>query len=180
MNNKINFGRQDGVDLRDLLESRLSSINILIDANDKNYKQRFENVVEATKSALAAADRAVTKAESATEKRFEGVNEFRNTLSDQQRTFIPRQEVDLTFKNIASRIDDANRDIDKIRTEQGSFLPTASYELRHSELKSQIVDLKTTLAGMQGSKIGIGQGMGYIIGVIGVIGAVVAVIIKFA
>ena len=37
-------------------------------------------------------DKAITKADAANEKRFEGVNEFRNTLQDQQRTFMTRTE----------------------------------------------------------------------------------------
>jgi acyl transferase domain-containing protein len=40
-------------------------------------------------------DRAVQKLETATEKRFEGVNEFRAQLADQQRTLMPRQEAEL-------------------------------------------------------------------------------------
>jgi hypothetical protein len=43
--------------------------------------------------ALTAAEKAVTKAEVATEKRFESVNEFRLTLSDQTKTFVSRGEL---------------------------------------------------------------------------------------
>ena len=100
-----NFGRSDGVDLKTYLCDRLEAVFTLINERDKNYNQRFDNVVEATKSALAAADRAVNKAEMATEKRFEGVNEFRNTLSDQQRTFISRTELDVMFESINDKID---------------------------------------------------------------------------
>jgi hypothetical protein len=44
--------------------------------------------------ALAASDKAVLKAENATEKRFEGVNEFRAQLTDQANTFMPRLEAE--------------------------------------------------------------------------------------
>ena len=43
--------------------------------------------------ALQAAEKAVTKAELAAEKRFESVNEFRNQLKDQTGTFITRNEL---------------------------------------------------------------------------------------
>ena len=106
MRNNGNLTKDDGVDLKDLFNSQIENIRTLINANDKNYNQRFDNVIEATKSALAAADRAVNKAEQATEKRFEGVNEFRNTLSDQQRTFVPRAEIEILIKSINEKIED--------------------------------------------------------------------------
>jgi hypothetical protein len=106
-----NFGRQDGVDLKTLLEARVDNLKTLIDANDKNYNQRFENVLQATQSALAASDRAVTKAEMASEKRFDAVNEFRATLADQQRSFIPRNEVEVITKGINDRMEKVENSI---------------------------------------------------------------------
>lgn len=58
-------------------------IKELMHEQDRRYEQRF-----------AAAQEAVLKAEMASEKRFEGVNEFRAQLADQQRTFIPRIEAE--------------------------------------------------------------------------------------
>ena len=51
-----------------------------------------------------SAKEAILKAEAATEERFKGVNEFRNTLSDQQRTFIPRSEAELQNSNLNDRL----------------------------------------------------------------------------
>lgn len=66
---------------------------------------RFEAQEKAVQSALAAADRAVQKAESATEKRFEGVNEFRASLADNSRTLMPRAEAEQQFKALAEKTD---------------------------------------------------------------------------
>jgi hypothetical protein len=104
MSNGTDFGKQDGVDLKDLFNAQFKNIQTLIDANDKGYNQRFENVIQATQAALAAADRAVNKAEAAAEKRFEGVNEFRETLADQQRNLMPRAEVELQNKAINNQL----------------------------------------------------------------------------
>jgi hypothetical protein len=71
---------------------------------DKRYAQRFQDSGTAVNAALQAAEKAVTKAEAASEKRFESVNEFRNTLSDQARTFIPRAEADLRMGTIESQL----------------------------------------------------------------------------
>ena len=64
-------------------------ILLLFEKESKRVDGRFE-----------ALDKAVTKAEEATEKRFESVNEFRAQLNDQTRTFIPRNELEEKLKYI--------------------------------------------------------------------------------
>lgn len=59
---------------------------------------------EAISAALSSADKAVLKAEMASEKRFESVNEFRATLSDQQRDMATKSECDLRFKAVEDRL----------------------------------------------------------------------------
>ena len=76
----------------------------LLEAKEQRDTERFQAQCEMTALALTAADRAVTKAETATEKRFESVNEFRSTLSDQSRTLMPRAESELQFKAVMSDI----------------------------------------------------------------------------
>ena len=99
------FSHVDGVDLRDLFTAQIDNIRTLINANDKNYNQRFDNVTAATNAALAASDRAVTKAELASEKRFDAVNEFRATLADQQRNLMPRNEVEIINNSLSERLE---------------------------------------------------------------------------
>lgn len=99
-----------------IIEDQKELLMKVIEANDVRYDQRFEASKEAITAALSAAkeaitaalsasDRAVLKAESANEKRFEGVNEFRSTLADQQRTLMPRTEAEAIFKNMGEKID---------------------------------------------------------------------------
>lgn len=70
---------------------------------DRRDEQRFEAQQQAVRDALVAqekavnaallaAQQAVTKAEMAAEKRFDSVNEFRATLSDQANMLMPRSE----------------------------------------------------------------------------------------
>lgn len=83
--------------------------------SDRRYEQRFEDQQTAISAALAAARTAVdaalasakdavSKAEAAAEKRFEGVNEFRATLADQQRDLMPRPEAEQRMKTIEERL----------------------------------------------------------------------------
>lgn len=76
----------------------------MAEQNSQNV-QRFEAQEKAVAAALAAAKEAVIKAEAAAEKRFEGVNEFRATLADQQRTLMPRQEAELAMDSMKEKID---------------------------------------------------------------------------
>jgi hypothetical protein len=104
------------------VETVLTHLTDVGDERDRRYEQRFVAQALATDAALAAAERAVLKAEAAAEKRFEGVNEFRATLSDQQRTLIPRAEVEVMLRGINDKIsalektqdaDRAQRDADR-------------------------------------------------------------------
>lgn len=72
--------------LKEHLESMMAS-------RDKAVDTALIAAEKAVAAALAAAKEAVAKAETASEKRFESVNEFRKTLSDQTASFIPRSEV---------------------------------------------------------------------------------------
>lgn len=69
--------------------------------HDLRYQQRFDAQAQAIKDALLAAEKAVSKAETANEKRFDGVNEFRRALTDQTATFVSRIE----FNALKERMD---------------------------------------------------------------------------
>lgn len=79
-------------------------LEALINENDRRYEQRFVSQQREVGLALAAVKEASSKEETATEKRFEGVNEFRAALSDQQRTLMPRAESELLIKSLDERI----------------------------------------------------------------------------
>ena len=63
--------------------------------------QRFLSSQDAVQAALKSAELAVNKAEVAAEKRFDNVNEFRQTLSDQTKTFVTEDK----FSGLAHQVD---------------------------------------------------------------------------
>lgn len=88
----------------------------LIDERDRQYLARWEAQQSAIAAAFAAQEKAIAaallaakeavqKAELATEKRFESVNEFRQTLSDQTQTFMPRAEFDRAMAAMNEKLD---------------------------------------------------------------------------
>jgi hypothetical protein len=74
-------------------DTALAHVLALRDADDTRYEQRFLAQEKSVAAALHAAEKATDKADTAAEKRFDGVNEFRATLKDQQGTYITRTEV---------------------------------------------------------------------------------------
>ena len=108
-------------------EALYKHIITLMDANDKRYSDKIADLDEKNKSAIkdlkeytntivvaqeraiavamAAADKAVGKAEMAVEKRLEGMNEFRQQMADQQKTYITRNEYDLNHKALEIKME---------------------------------------------------------------------------
>jgi hypothetical protein len=98
----------------------LDHLLALLAEKDLRDQQRFDGQQQALTAALlaadtavraaqAAAEKAVAKAEAATEKRFESVNEFRKTLSDQTASFPSRVEL----QALADRVADLATRLDK-------------------------------------------------------------------
>jgi hypothetical protein len=120
------------------LDTLYTHVMELREADDRRYAERFEASQkaieaallaqkEAVNTALAAHKEAVTKAENATERRFESVNEFRKQLNDQQATYISRTEVDARQASMAKDIAAMTKELDRLRAErEGSKLGWAA------------------------------------------------------
>lgn len=70
------------------------------DMSDAILRERDAKLVDKFESLATA----INKAETATEKRFEGVNEFRATLSDQQKTFLTATEYKSAHQNLVDLV----------------------------------------------------------------------------
>jgi hypothetical protein len=86
---------------------------------DRRYEDRFTAMDEKTSLALTASEKAVSKAETATEKRFDAVNEFRGQLKDQAATLLPRAESDGKFKSYDEKFEDMKKEIGALRESRG-------------------------------------------------------------
>lgn len=106
----------------------------VIQEKEKRYEQRF-----------IAQQEAVLKAEAATEKRFESVNEFRDTLKDQQITFATKVEIATANDYIGKAIEKNQNDLNDVRLKIPSLLTADEYALRHTELQLQITSVRDTI-----------------------------------
>jgi chromosome segregation ATPase len=91
------------VSLRDHILARLEEMNL-------RYDDRFEAQEKAVASALAAAKEAVNKAESATERRLEGLNELRKVVQDISSLQMPRAEAEQRIQQLVEKVDELKRD----------------------------------------------------------------------
>jgi len=89
----------------EILLEKIIAIKNVMDERDTRYEQRFKAMDEKTGLALTSSKEAVTKAEIATEKRFDSVNEFRKTLADQASGFMPRQEYVSNHQSLVDKIE---------------------------------------------------------------------------
>lgn len=97
------------------------------DETDRRYEQRFVAQERAVEAALTSAKEAVLKAETASEKRFEGVNEFRATLADQAATLISRTEVEQVIKALDEKVDAVTGRMDRLDGRSGGLNSSWGY-----------------------------------------------------
>lgn len=88
------------------LSFALINLNQRFEAQDKSTTIALTAADRAVQAALTAAKEAVQKAEAAAEKRFDSVNEFRNTLKDQQLLLMTRAEAEARLKDMDRRLSD--------------------------------------------------------------------------
>src|ERR1700733_15239409 len=108
---------------------------------------------EAVQAALVSAKEAVNKAESANERRFESVNEFRASLADKARLQMPRLECEALFKGMGEKMETSSKQT-----------------IARVDLLSQ-----QSIANA-GKKAGIADGWGFAIGAVGLVLAVVSIV----
>src|ERR1035437_6650504 len=96
------------------IESLKAYFDMRLTERDQWINAKFIDQKEAVDAALASADRAVQKAETTSETRFAGINEFRSTLSDQQKMLMTRTEYDSNHKSLVEKIDGVSSRLDKM------------------------------------------------------------------
>jgi hypothetical protein len=86
----------------------------LIHAAEQRSDARFESMKEQVDAAFRSSQEAISKAELASDKRFESVNEFRAVLADQQRDLITRQVLNSVSDKLEAAISRNREDLDQL------------------------------------------------------------------
>lgn len=93
------------VSLREYLNAQIRGVEML-------SEQRFQSMREQVAAAFESSQRAIDKADEATEKRFEGVNEFRAALSDQATRFVTNDQLTSLGDKLEAAIARNREDLD--------------------------------------------------------------------
>jgi hypothetical protein len=157
-------------------------LTALIKATDVRYSERFAAQNEALQVALVAAEKAVLKAEVASEKRFESMNEFRGALNDMVGKMMPRAETDQRFTALSEKLDEMQARLAGYGDQLGDMTSKDMLEARVVSLNGQIAALAAAASQREAKSIGIFAGWGYIVGavsfVISIISVAYAVVFK--
>lgn len=117
---------------KEYLESQIAGLREALVAQIVAQKEAIGAALTAAKEALTAAqassEKAILKAEEANEKRFASVNEFRSTLSDQQKTFATKAECEFRFLTIDKKFDDLSNWSRSIDLKFGGFLTMHAWQ----------------------------------------------------
>jgi hypothetical protein len=136
----------------DALHNEIEALRLLNVHDLANISMRFEDNKSSLVTALDAVTEGNRKSEMAIEKRFESVNEFHQTLSDQTRTFMPRAELLVTQDAQQREIESLKVNLTRLATltesnEKTNAVERAQLEQRFGtmeEFRSQLKDQATT------------------------------------
>ena len=81
---------------------------------DRYYLAQIQALKEAVCSAMADADKALSKAETASEKRFDSVNEFRAALTDNNTNFVRHDYYNERHSSLEVRVDNVNEKVNEL------------------------------------------------------------------
>ena len=143
---------QDHSSLTGRFTDSLIAMNLRFDDNLSAANLRFEDSKINLISALGTVDESNKLAAAAIEKRFESVNEFRRTLSDQTATFITRTEISLTIDNLIRELESIKINVSRLATiaesneKTGAIAGTQLEQRLHeiNEFRTQLKDQTQT------------------------------------
>ncbi len=117
------------------LSARIDALAAMLGEREDRTKERFANMEKTVGAALVASDKAVAKAEMATEKRFENVNEFRAALQDQTATLLPKSEYAVHH---GAMLDTVTKLTERVATIERLTIPRAEYSALHNALEERV------------------------------------------
>jgi len=100
--------------LKVYVESRLNQIAAEMEVQKVAYSNYIDAVRTEMTAAFLSSEKAIAKAESASDRRFESVNEFRAQLTDQATKFMPRAESEARHAAMAEKLAIQQARLDKM------------------------------------------------------------------
>jgi len=124
------------VALQEEMDRRFTDLSSQLD-------RRFTDSERAVQAALTAAKEAVDRANDASNKRFESVNEFRKTLTDQATNFMSRNEFGAQYQSLVGTVGQLRQDLTRV---DGMVVPRAENESWRSQITDKISESSKAMA----------------------------------
>lgn len=158
-----------------LTDAKFVTYRTLIDSQAEKVALALDATKEAIGKAEVATSKAIDKESSANADRFASVNEFRQQLNDQARSFMPRTEALQLADQATTRLRELAEIVPGLATRQEVILMTDRYSERIGELNDRITRVEALAQGAQANKSSIIAA----IGVVGVLITIAVVVINF-
>lgn len=163
--------------LEQLVEERDRSQNARADSRDQLLDERDVTGKLAIAAALASADRANSKAEAASDKRFDSVNEFRATLDDHQKTLMTKTEGQLQLDGMKSLLHSFEARMLAMEARNRELEAVAGMKALLGSFESRVLAMEARDREQDSRGKGTMTGWGLAIGVVGVVSLIVSVIL---
>lgn len=158
---------------RALTDAKFITFRTLIDSQAEQVKLALDASNTAISKQEIVTDRALTKQENATEKRFESVNEFRQQLNDQTKTFISRTEVEGAVGQFTVRL----RELADLTATLMPRTESVALSERNAE---RIADLQTRVTKAEAAAQAAQASKAQIIAVISLVSAIIVTVVIVA
>lgn len=107
--------------LREHVANQIEQVRAALESAEKLEVERMAKVMDFIASVqrevqitAEASDKAIQKAETANEKRFDGVNDLRGTMADQASAYMPREVAEAQINELRSQISRAAEQLGKL------------------------------------------------------------------
>jgi len=114
------------VSLKEYFDMRISDIYKFMSAAEKAHDENADEVQKSLDAHFDFQEKAIKVAADASDKRLEGMNEFRATLTDQSKTFVTTEKFDSFKEYVDTKIDQLKVDIQKIEISDATLSGKAS------------------------------------------------------
>lgn len=148
----------------DLLYHHLSA---LMGNQERLFTDRIDSLEKSLQQSYLASEKAILKAETATERRLEGLNELRAMAEGRDNIFIPRAVAEAVFQQIHEKI------------AQNAERANERFDSLQQSLASQVRTLENRLVAIENLRAGSDRSLGQIATIIVLTGVIVGVVMSF-
>ncbi len=152
------------------------AVEIALAAVNTEFHEHLIQYRREVDQAFEASDKAITKAEMATDKRFESINEFRGQLRDQQADFLTRPYYEARHHGLEEAIQAMQIAMKDLMTRaEGDRIADAA-QLDRATLRTEIADLRESRSQIAGGSAALWRAATFVVSAIATLTAIYLIV----